>query len=101
MEGVKWEGHDERERERCGEHLPVVMVHSLSPRPLSSLKMQDGERREKEKGGGVVESWHGSKFPPFSSVTFIISSSRTLLPLFIRLRRQNLEVSEEVNKRRD
>lgn len=55
MEGVKWEGHDERER--CGEHLPAVMVHSLSLWPLSSLKMQDGERKREGKGG--VVGWGG------------------------------------------
>lgn len=41
-------GSARRGSQRCGEHLPAVMVHSLSLWPLSSLKMQDGER----KGGG-------------------------------------------------
>lgn len=31
----------------------MVMVHSLSLWPLSSLKMQDGERKREEEGVGV------------------------------------------------
>lgn len=73
-------GRARRGSQRCGEHLPAVMVHSLSLWPLSSLKMQDGERKkwggwggrggegrlDEEVGwGGVVgeESWHGSNPP--------------------------------------
>lgn len=37
---------------RRGEHLPAVMVHSLSLWPLSSLEMQDAERKREGKGGG-------------------------------------------------
>lgn len=54
MEGVKWEGC-----ERCGEHLPAVMVHSLWLWPLSSLKMQDGERKREDEGVVVVCVWGG------------------------------------------
>lgn len=63
MEGVKWGRRDDREgeRERCGEHLPVVMVHSLSLWPLSSLKMQDGERKREGRGGVVGWCWGGGR----------------------------------------
>ena len=93
MEGVKWEGREERgsEGERCGEHLPVVMVHSLSLWPLrSALKMQDGERKREsesereregeEEGGGVLAERIGTNLPSFSSATFITSQSPSLLP---------------------
>lgn len=46
-------GRARRGSRRCGEHLPAVMVHSLSLWPLSSLKMQDGERKKGGGGGGV------------------------------------------------
>lgn len=101
MEGVKWEG-----RERCGEHLPAVMVHSLWLWPLSSLKMQDGERKREDVGvvvvvGGSSRVGMAQNSPSFSSATFIKSSSRSLHPLINHPRRLNAEVSEEVNKRRN
>lgn len=80
-------------RQRCGEHLPAVMVHSLWLWPLGSLKMQDGERKRgrwRAKRGGCRRGLAQLKIPTaaaaaaaasFSSATFIITSSRSQRPL--------------------
>lgn len=96
-------------RQRCGEHLPAVMVHSLWLWPLGSLKMQDGERkRGRWRGGGgggaAGESWHGSKSPPPPPHFHLLHSSyppvdRDVL-LLTHTWRPSPGVSEEVNKRR-
>lgn len=52
--------------ERCGEHLPTVMVHSLSLWPLGPLKTQDGERKREGRGwGGWRRVGMAQNFPHF------------------------------------
>lgn len=76
----------------------MVMVHSLRHWPLSSLKMHDGERKRKgSRSGGLLRAGMAQNCPPFSSGTFIISSSRLRVnhPVCLNLG----GFMEEINKR--
>lgn len=74
MEGVKWGEQEMWGASACG-HGSFT-----PPWPLGSLKMHDGERKRKgSRSGGLLRAGMAQNSPPFSSGTFIISTSRPLV----------------------
>lgn len=98
MEGVKW-GEQEMWGASARGHGSFT-----PPWPLSSLKMHDGERKRKgSRSGGLLRAGMALNSPPFSSGTFIISTSRPLVnhPVCLDLVGRWGGFLEEVNKRRN
>lgn len=101
MEGVKWGEQEMWGASACG-HGSFT-----PPWPLSSLKMHDGERKRKgSRSGGLLRAGMAQNSPPFSSGTFIISTSRPLVnhPVCLDLVGRWVGgggLLEDVNKRRN